>query len=138
MKNSLLILAQQETHETTEHTEEPSGLDLILPDTAELVWGLLCFLLVAAILMKKVFPKLRETIEAREKTIQDSLESAESSKAQAQSQLDEYKQQLAEARSEANRIIEEARQSAEQVRKDLTVKAERDAEAIVASAQEQI
>jgi F-type H+-transporting ATPase subunit b len=134
MKNFLLILAQEEA----EHAEEPSGLDLILPDMAELVWGVICFAIVAFVLMKKVFPKLRETIEAREKTIQDSLESAESSKAEAQNQLDEYKQQLAEARSESNRIIEEARQSAEQVRKDLTAKAERDAEAIVARAQEQI
>jgi F-type H+-transporting ATPase subunit b len=134
MKNFLLILAQ----EGGEHAEEPSGLDLILPDTAELVWGIVCFAIVATFLMWKVFPKLRETIEARENTIQEALESAESSKAEAQSQLDEYKRQLAEARSEANRIIEEARQSAEQVRKDLTAKAERDAEAIVARAQEQI
>jgi F-type H+-transporting ATPase subunit b len=134
MKNFLLILAQEEGG----HAEEPSGLDLILPDAAELLWGVVCFAIVAVVLMKKVFPKLKETIEARENTIQENLESAESSKAEAQSQLDEYKQQLAEARSEANRIIEEARQSAEQVRKDLTAKAERDAEAIVARAQEQI
>jgi len=132
MNNFLLILAQEHAE------EEPSGLDLILPDMAELVWGIVCFAIVAIVLMKKVFPKLRETIEAREKSIQDNLESAESSKAEAQSQLDEYKQQLAEARSEANRIIEEARQSAEQVRKDLTAKAERDAEAIVARESEQI
>ena len=134
MKNILFILAQEGHSEV----EEPSGIDLILPDTAELVWGIICFAIVATLLMWKVFPKLRETIEAREKTIQDSLESAESSKAEAQGQLDEYKKQLAEARSEANRIIEEARQSAEQVRKDLTAKAEKEAEAIVARAQEQI
>lgn len=134
MKNFLFILAQEEGG----HAEEPSGLDLILPESAELIWGIICFAIVAIVLMKKVFPKLKETIEARENAIQENLESAERSKAEAQGQLDEYKQQLAEARSEANRIIEEARQSAEQVRKDLTAKAERDAEAIVARAQEQI
>lgn len=135
MKNILFILAQEGGGHAE---EEPSGIDLILPDTAELVWGIICFAIVATLLMWKVFPKLRETIEAREKTIQDSLESAESSKAEAQGQLDEYKKQLAEARSEGNQIIEEARQSAEQVRKDLTAKAEKEAEAIVARAQEQI
>jgi F-type H+-transporting ATPase subunit b len=134
MLHNLLLLAQEGGHAA----EEPSGIDLILPDSAELLWGLVCFALVAFVLTRIAFPKLRETIEAREKTIQDALESAESSKQEAQGQLDEYKQQLAEARSEANRIIEEARQSAEQVRKDLTDKAERDAEAIVARAQEQI
>ena len=121
MLHNLLLLAQEGGHAA----EEPSGIDLILPDSAELLWGLVCFALVAFVLTRIAFPKLRETIEAREKTIQDALESAESSKQEAQGQLDEYKQQLAEARSEANRIIEEARQSAEQVRKDLTDKAER-------------
>jgi F-type H+-transporting ATPase subunit b len=138
MDNFLFNLAQEEHGTTTEHADEPSGLDLILPESAELIWGIICFAIVAIVLMKKVFPKLKETIEARENAIQENLESAERSKTEAQGQLDEYKQQLAEARSEANRIIEEARQSAEQVRKDLTAKAERDAEAIVARAQEQI
>jgi F-type H+-transporting ATPase subunit b len=134
MKNFLLILAQEEGG----HAEEPSGLDLILPETAELVWGIICFAIVAVVLMKVAFPKLRETIEQREKTIQDALESAESSKQEAQGQLDDYKRQLAEARSEANRIIEEARQAAEQVGKDVKAKADKEAEAIVARAQEQI
>ena len=134
MKNFLLYLAQEEGG----HAEEPSGLDLILPDAAELLWGAVCFAIVAIVLVRKVFPKLRETIEAREKTIQDALESAESSKEEAQGQLDEYKKQLAEARSEANRIIEEARQAAEQVGKDVKAKAQTEADAIVARAQEQI
>jgi F-type H+-transporting ATPase subunit b len=118
--------------------EKKSGIDLILPDKAELIWGAICFAIVALVLTKIAFPKIREVIERREKTIQDALETAEHSKEEAQHQLDEYKQQLAEARSESNRIIEEARQSAESVRKELTAKAEKDAEAIVARAQEQI
>jgi F-type H+-transporting ATPase subunit b len=118
--------------------EEKSGIDLILPEKAELIWGAICFVIVALVLTRVAFPKIREVIEQREKTIQDALETAESSKEEAQHQLDEYKQQLAEARSESNRIIEEARQSAEAVRKELTAKAEKDAEAIVARASEQI
>lgn len=131
--HNVLLLAQE-----GEHAEEPSGVDLILPDPAELIWGAICFVVVLFVLTKKAFPALRQAIEKREKTIQGNLEEAESAKTEAQRQLDEYKQQLAEARGEANRIIEEARQSAEQVRRDLTEKAERDAEAIVARAQEQI
>lgn len=126
----LLLLAQA--------AEEKSGIDLILPEKAELIWGAICFAIVAVVLTKVAFPKIREVIEQREKTIQDALETAENSKEEAQHQLDEYKQQLAEARSESNRIIEEARQSAEAVRKELTAKAEKDAEAIVARASEQI
>ena len=118
--------------------EEPSGLDLILPDVAELLWGAIAFLIVLAILTKFAFPKLRATIEEREKKIRESLETAERTKAEAGEKEEEYKKQLAEARSEANRIIEEARGQAEQVRKDLTDKAKAEAQQIVARAQDQI
>jgi F-type H+-transporting ATPase subunit b len=126
-----VLLAQEGEHER-------EGIDLIIPETAELIWGFICFAVVAFVLIKFAFPKLREAVEAREKKIQGDLESAEETKAEAQKQLDDYKKQLAEARSEANRIIEEARQSAEQVRKDITAKAGKDAETIVARAQEQL
>jgi F-type H+-transporting ATPase subunit b len=128
---SALLLAQEGEHER-------EGIDLILPEAAELIWGAICFVIVAVVLTKVAFPKLREVVEAREKRIQGDLESAENAKNEAAGQLDEYKKQLAEARGEANRIIEDARQSAEQVRKDLIAKAEKDAEGVVARAQEQI
>jgi F-type H+-transporting ATPase subunit b len=126
-----LLLAQEEGHER-------EGIDLILPATAELIWGAICFIVVAVVLSRIAFPKLREVVEAREKKIRGDLESAENAKSEASKQLEEYKKQLAEARGEANRIIEDSRQSAEQVRKDLVAKAEKDAEAIVARAGEQI
>jgi F-type H+-transporting ATPase subunit b len=129
LANSALILAAE---------EEPSGTDLVLPETAELLWGLICFVVVVGLLAWKVFPRLSQAMEAREQKIQGDLEEAEKTKNEAQSQLDEYKEQLAEARSEANRIIEESRQQAEQVRRDITEKAEKEAESIVARAQEQI
>jgi F-type H+-transporting ATPase subunit b len=115
-----------------------SGIDLILPGSAELVWGLICFALVATVLMKVAFPRIKEMVTAREDAIRKTHEEAENDRAEAQRQLDDYKRQLAEARSEANRIIEDARGSAEQVRKDLVAKAEQDAQGIVARAGEQI
>jgi len=118
--------------------EEPSGIDLVLPDPAELIWGAIAFLVVLAVLSKVAFPRLRATIQEREQKIQESLETADRTKAEASQQQDAYKQQLAEARAEANRIIEEARQQAEQVRKDITDKAQAEANQIVARAQEQI
>ena len=128
---SALLLAQ-------EHAEEPSGLDLILPATEELIWGAICFAVVAFLLARYAFPKLRETVEARERAIQSELEEAERSKAEAQQLLDTYKQQLSQARSEANRLIEEARRQGEEVRRDIVSRAEQDAEGIVSRAREQI
>jgi F-type H+-transporting ATPase subunit b len=126
-----LLLAQEEPHER-------EGIDLVLPETAELVWGIICFAIVAFVMMRIALPRIREAIEAREQKIQGDLESAENAKSEAHKQLDDYKKQLAEARSEANRIIEEARSSAEEVRKDVIARSEKEAESIVARAQEQI
>ena len=125
-----ILLAQAE--------EEREGIDLILPATDELVWGIFCFVVVVFLLSKYAFPALRAGIEKREQTIQGNLEESEKTKSEAQKELDEYRKQLAEARGEANRIIEEARQGAEQVRKDIVAKAESEAEQIVTRAQEQI
>lgn len=121
-----------------EEGAEPTGLDLVLPETAELVYATLAFLLVFFFLRKYAWPKIRESVEAREQQIAGELSNAESQRAEAQRLLDEYKAQLADARAESNKIIEEARQSAEQVRKDLIAKAETDAQGIVARASEQI
>lgn len=121
-----------------EHAEEPSGLDLILPATEELIWGAICFAVVAFLLGRFAFPKLRETVEAREKTIQNALEEAERSRNEAQKLLEDYKSQLSQARSEANRMIEEARRQGEDVRRDVIARAEQEAEGVVSRAREQI
>ena len=118
--------------------EEREGIDLVLPEGAELLWGFIAFVIVFIVLNKVAFPKLRQMIEEREKKIQGDLEEADKAKNEANKELEDYKKKLAEARSEANRIIEEARQSAEQVRQDIIAKAEHDAEATVARAQDQI
>jgi F-type H+-transporting ATPase subunit b len=129
---SNLLLAQDHG------ADKPSGVDLILPDFAELVWGAILFAAVLFVLNKVAFPALKKGIAQREEKIQGDLEEAEKAKAEANKQLEDYKKQLADARGEANRIIEEARQSAEQVRKDLVAKAEQEAQQIVERAQEQI
>ena len=125
-----LLLAQEEEHS--------SGLDLILPAPEELIWGAICFAIVAFLLSRFAFPRLRETVEAREKTISNALEETERSRDEAKKLLDDYRKQLAEARSEANRVIEESRRQGEEVRKDIVARAEKDAEGIVGRAREQI
>ncbi len=137
-----LIVAQEgneEEHPTTEaEVHEPTGLDLILPALPELVGGALAFAIVATLLMKKAFPKIREGLQAREDTIRGNLEAAEAAKAEGQSALAEYNKQIGDAKAEANRIIEDARTAAEEVRKGVLDKAKEEAEAITARATEQI
>lgn len=132
------LIAHIFTFAATEGAEEPSGTDLILPAIDELIWGAVAFLVVLFVLNKFAFPKLRETVEAREKQIQGDLEAAERAKTEAQQAKANYDKQIADARAEANRIIEDARRQAEDVRKDLIAKAERDAAQITERATEQL
>lgn len=118
--------------------EEREGIDLVIPEPAELIGGTLAFLVVLFLLGRLVFPKIRDAIRAREEQIQGQLSNAESTRAEADQLLADYRSQLADAKGEANRIIEEARQSAEQVRRDMIAKAEQDAQTIVERASEQI
>lgn len=118
--------------------EEREGVDLVLPEGSELLWGFLTFVVVAGLLGKFAWPKIRDAVRKREETIQGQLEDAEKAKADAEQSKRNYEEQIADARGEANRIIEEARQSAEQVRKDLVAKAEAEAQQIVERAQDQI
>ena len=136
--NDVLLFAQEHGGETAEHAEEASGLALVLPEPAELIWGAVCFFIVLGFLSKVAFPKIKQALEEREQTIQGDLESAEQTKAEAEKVLEDYKKQVADAKGEANRIIEDARQSAEQVRKDLVAKAEQEARQITERAQEQL
>jgi F-type H+-transporting ATPase subunit b len=121
-----------------EEGHEPTGLDLILPPFEELLWGAIAFTIVAGLLMKFIFPKIREAIEKREAEIAGSVEQADATRREAQTMLEDYKAQVANARAESSRIIEEGRQSAEQVRKELIAKAEQDAKTVVAKAQADI
>src|SRR5688572_19146877 len=136
--NDVLLFAQEHAEETTEHAEEASGLALVLPEPAELIWGLVCFVIVLGFLSKVAFPRLKAAIDERQARIEGGREAAETAKNDAQRELEQYRAQLAAARSEANRIIEEGRQSAEQVRKDLIAKAEQEAKGITERAQDQI
>ena len=56
MSPDLLILAAE---------EEKSGLFLILPDPAELVWGAVSFVVIVFLIWKFAMPALDRTLEAR-------------------------------------------------------------------------
>ncbi|CAN5847548.1 F0F1 ATP synthase subunit B [soil metagenome] len=120
----------------TEAGEEASGLDLVLPDTAELIWGLVGFALLMVVMVKKVFPALNKMLDERQAKIQGQIEEAESQRQEAEQLRRQYAEQLADARGEANAIVEQARSDAERVRADVTSRAEEEANQIRARARE--
>lgn len=126
---ALTLLAQE--------AEENDPADLI-PKIQELIWGALAFFVLFFFMVKFVFPRLNQTLDARRQRIQGEMEKAEQSRRDADQQLADYRQQLSNARDEANRIIEEARKTADSLRRDMIAKAEQENQAILGRAQEEI
>jgi F-type H+-transporting ATPase subunit b len=114
----------------TEAEETSGGLDLVLPETSELIAGIIAFAIVFFFAWRWAMPVINRTLEQRQAAITGQIEDAEKAKVEAESLLADYRGQLAEARAEGNKIIEEARQAAEQMRADIIAKAEADAEQI--------
>jgi F-type H+-transporting ATPase subunit b len=118
--------------------EETSDKKDLYPKLSELIIGLVAFSILFAFMWKWAIPRINQILEARRDKIQGDLEKAEQSRKEADQMLTDYREQLAGARDEANRIIEEARRTAESLRKDMTTRAEKEYQAIVARAQEDI
>jgi F-type H+-transporting ATPase subunit b len=99
----------------------------ILPETNEIVWGGLAFVVLLGLMWKFGLPPVRKMMKDREDRIRGDLERAEEAKTEAEGVLEDYRRQLAEARTEASQIIEASREQAEEVRRELVAKAEADA-----------
>jgi F-type H+-transporting ATPase subunit b len=90
----------------------------ILPETNEIVWGGLAFVVLLVLMWKFGLPPVRKMMKDREDRIRGDLERAEGARVEAEQSLEQYRQQLAEARNDALRIIEEAREDADRVRRE--------------------
>ena len=114
------------------------GIDLLIPETSELIAGVVAFGIIFYFVWKWVLPTLKTTLENRQAAIKSDLEAAEAAKTEAESLRDDYQSQLASARDEANRIVEDSRQAGETVKADIVARAEEEAEVIKARAQDEL
>ena len=90
----------------------------LLPETNEIIWGIVGFAVVFFFLAKFGLPQVKGTMNARTEKIRSDIQAAEDQRSEADSVLAEYRAQLQDAKSEAGRIIEEARQAADQIKRD--------------------
>lgn len=111
--------------------EEASGGIELLPEAAELVWGLVAFLLLFGFMSKFVFPRFGTMLDERRAEIEGKIESADAKLVEAEEARRGYEASIADARGEANRIVEEARAAAETVRAEILSRAEAEAAALV-------
>jgi F-type H+-transporting ATPase subunit b len=90
----------------------------LLPETNEIIWGALGFIVVFGFLAKFGLPAMRKAMNDRTEKIRGDIQAAENQRAEADQVLAEYRAQLNDAKAEAGRIIEEARQAADQIKRD--------------------
>ena len=110
----------------------------LIPDTTELIVGLVCFFIVFGFLAKKLLPNIQKTLEERHDAIEGGLERAEKAQAEANRTLEEYKTQLAGARHEAARITEQAREQGATIIAEMREEGQRQRDAIIAAGHAQI
>jgi len=110
----------------------------ILPETNELLWGAISFVLLFFLMKRFAYPALKKGMDNRAEKIRNSLDEAERVRGEAETILQQYQRQLADAKSESARIIEEARQAADKLRQDLKRQAETEVSELRGRAQEDI
>jgi F-type H+-transporting ATPase subunit b len=86
---------------------------LITPNVGLMIWTFVVFGISLYILIKAVFPRIRDALDERRKTIDDSIDAAERTRAEADKILAEYRERLKEARTQSEEILQRARQTAE-------------------------
>jgi F-type H+-transporting ATPase subunit b len=93
--------------------KEASGSFLVSPNVGLMIWTLLVFTISLYILSKVVYPRIRESLDKRQRAIDDSIDAADRTRTEAEELLVEYRERLQEARAQADEIVARARKSAE-------------------------
>ena len=83
--------------------------NLILPETNEIIWGGLSFLVLLFLLWKFGYPAIQKGLDERAERIRSDLDAADTAKTEAQAELASYQEQLKGAREEAGRMRDDAR-----------------------------
>ena len=107
----------------------------LLPDTPELIWGLVAFLLLLALMYKFVFPRANQMLDDRRSAIEGKMEEADAKLVEAEEARRRFDANIEASRGEATAIIDEARTTAESLRAEIVAKAEAEAAQIVERAQ---
>lgn len=116
---------------------DPTGIfDLI--NTSLIFWEIVTFAILLFLLIKYVYPPIRDMIQTRQARIEEAIDEAQKTRAEAKELLDEYRRQLEEARGESRRILDESRKQAEAQRARTKEEAREEGDRIIQRAREEI
>jgi F-type H+-transporting ATPase subunit b len=103
-----------------------------------ILWTIITFILVLAILRRAAWKPLLGALGAREEKIRASLEQAEKAQQQAQHLLEENKRQMAQAEEQSQKIIKEGRDMGERLKTELLEKAHASSRQMIDQAKDEI
>jgi F-type H+-transporting ATPase subunit b len=126
----LALLAQ-------EHEAEGGG-GLFTINVGLMIWTVVIFLTVLAVLWRFAFGPILAAVNAREEGINNALEEARNRQAEAERLLEEHKLQLADARRQAQELLTAGREAAGRLQKEIEGKAREEGEAILNRAKAEI
>src|SRR5882762_6248367 len=128
---AFLPLVQEAAHEA-------SGGGPFSINPGLIIWTLVVFGILLAVLWRLGLPVLIKSVEERERRIQKQLEDAEKANAEAQRLLEEHRKQIAAARNEAQEILAKAKTVAQKERETLLAKAREEYDALLNRARKDI
>lgn len=102
------------------------------------VWAIVSFLIVLAILLKKILPPIVDVMDRRAQAIRDALEAAEKAKAEREALLATHAQELQRSKDEVLKLIEDGRADAQRARESIVSAARKEAEDTSARARREI
>jgi F-type H+-transporting ATPase subunit b len=133
MLNLALAVIQDHAPAAQEHASGPLTVEGGL-----MIWTIVVFLLLLAILRKFAWPAILGAVEAREQALERQLAEAAHDREQAAALLAEHQKLIAEAKGQAHAIIVEARGVAEKDRALAIEKTRLEQEELLARARREI
>ncbi|MDX2377361.1 F0F1 ATP synthase subunit B [Microbacterium sp. LRZ72] len=118
--------------------EEGEAPNPLLPAAYDIIWSLVCFVVILAVFWRVVLPRMKALLDERAAAIEGNIAKADEAQRKAEAALEEYTAQLAEARKEAGEIREAAREDGKKIIGEAKQTASADAARLTASAHAQI
>jgi len=106
----------------------------VLPQPAEIIVGLIAFLILFYLLKTRAVPKFEAAYKARTDAIEGGIARAEKAQHDAEAALRQYTAQLSDAKGEAQKLRDEARAEGAAIIEQMRTAAQEEANRITASA----
>jgi F-type H+-transporting ATPase subunit b len=114
------------------------GAKLITPEVGTIIWTVITFVILAALLGRFAWKPMLQMLEQRETSIKDSLDQAQRARDESEETLKKNQEILASARRETAAILDQGRRESEEMRGELLVKAKQESQDLVEQGKRQI